>query len=401
MKADALSRNRNAKVEQPPSRFEDNIYPVDEEDVCSMVLSAILNDSSFSSRLKEEQDKDVIVSEAKEAIKSGDVIKHGRFKRIQKQLQIIDGVLTKAGRPVVPAMLRRFVLENLHKIGHLKVDATYELLKTRFYWPNMYSSVKMYVQYCESCQRTKIDNHPPKAPLVPIIEPTMPMQFLSFDIAYLPLDALGFRYILMIGDIFSKYIELVPLKNQTAPTISNAILQHWIFRHGCPKFALSDQASNVDGEVVQEVCRTLNIEKRRSSAYHSRGNGFAERNISQVREILRVTLLDKRLPQKSWRQVLASLTFVLNSTKSTSTRYSPFEVVYGRKPAFPQDLLLETVPEDSNYGNVPSSYVQELKDRLRIVVDNVLKELKVNATKMQIKYNKKLKFFDYTPGQKV
>ena len=112
------------------------------------------------------------------------------------------------------------------------------------------------------------------------------MQFVSFDIAYLPKDFLGYRYILMIGDIFSKYIELVPLKKQTAVDIANAIMGHWIFRHGCPKFALSDQASNVDGEIVQDVCRTLNIEKRRSSAYHSKGNGFAERSILRVGEIL-------------------------------------------------------------------------------------------------------------------
>ena len=103
----------------------------------------------------------------------------------------------------------------------------------------------------------------------------------------------------------------------------------------------------------------------------------------------------------AWRQILASLAFVLNSTKSSTTKYSPFEIVYGRRAVFPQDLLLETIPEEGNYGVVPSTYVQELKTRLRIVVENVMAELSVNAQNMQIKYNKKLRFFNYTPGEKV
>ena len=399
VKADALSRNPNANEEQPPSRFEENIYTV--EDVYSSVLYAVLEDSSFSDRLREEQEKDSLISETKHLIQSQKPIKSGRFRRVQKQLQINDDILKKAGRPVVPPTLRSFVLESLHSIGHLGVETTYDILKQRFYWPGMYTSAKAFVKHCKTCQRTKIDLNPPKAPLVPIIEVTAPLQLVSFDIAYLPIDSSGYRYILMIGDVFSKYVELVPLKKQTAQAIADGIMNNWILRHSCPRFMLSDQASNVDGEIIQDVCRILNVEKRRSSAYHSQGNGFAERSILKVREILRASLLDQRLPQKSWRQVIASTAFVLNSTTSTSTKCAPFEVLYGRKPVFPQDLLLETVQEDSYYARIPTTYVQELKDRLRIVTDNVLKQLNVNAEKMRIKYNKKLRFFDYSPGQKV
>ena len=84
--------------------------------------------------------------------------------------------------------------------------------------------------------------------MIPIVVATKPVHFISIDIAYLPLGASGYRYILTIGDIFSKYIE--PLQNQTASVICNAILDNWIFRHGCPEVMLSDQASNVDGEVI-------------------------------------------------------------------------------------------------------------------------------------------------------
>ena len=58
--------------------------------------------------------------------------------------------------------------------------------------------------------------------------PNAPMQFISLDIAYLPKDHSGNQCILMIGDIFSKFVQAVPLKNQTAPVIADALLKHWI-----------------------------------------------------------------------------------------------------------------------------------------------------------------------------
>ena len=44
----------------------------------------------------------------------------------------------------------------------------------------------------------------------------------------------------------------------------------------------------------------------------------------KVREILRYLLIDKRLPQKSWRQTITGLSFALNASKSFATRYAPF-----------------------------------------------------------------------------
>ena len=120
----------------------------------------------------------------------------------------------------------------------------------------------------------------------------------------LPVDDEGFRYILVIGDVFSKYIEAIPLRDQNAQTISNALVNVWILKHGNPLYILSDQGSNIDGNIVTEVCNALGIEKRRTSAYHSQGNGFAERNMRSIRDILRAVILDRNISQKNWRVLL-------------------------------------------------------------------------------------------------
>ena len=192
----------------------------------------------------------------------------------------------------------------------------------------MYQFVHRFIATSSVCQRTKRDTQAPKAPLLPLPIAEAPMQFVSIDIAVLPPDDSGFKYILLIGDVFSKYIEAVPMKDQNATTVCRAFREAWIFKHGSPYFLLSDQGSNVDGNLIHELCAIFNIEKRRSSAYHSQGNGFAERSIGNIREVLRSLLLDRDLPQKKWRLLLPEVVFALNTSESSFTKCTPYFIVF-------------------------------------------------------------------------
>ena len=225
-------------------------------------------------------------------------------------------------------------------MARLKTDKMYALLCDRFYWPNMYKCTRLFIGSCETCQKTSCDNNPPKAPLLPMFIPTTPMKFIALDIAYMPKDVKGYQYFLIIGDIFSKYIQAVPLRDQTAPTIIKALSNSRIYVHGNPSYLLGDQGSNVDGEVMRELCNTLGIEKRRSPAYHSQGNVFAERNVRTLKDILRSVLLHRKLDQAKWRQIIPELLFALNCSENLATKCNPYNVVFCRQAILPLDVLL-------------------------------------------------------------
>ena len=70
--------------------------------------------------------------------------------------------------------------------------------------------------------------HPPKASLLPIQAPEYPMQFISVDVAYMVKDDDGFRYLLLVGDLFSKYICAITLREQSADNIIQALYKEWI-----------------------------------------------------------------------------------------------------------------------------------------------------------------------------
>ena len=73
-------------------------------------------------------------------------------------------------------------------------------------------------------------------------------------IATLPWSSRGHRYVPMIVDLFSKYIEAVAMHDQTAESVEEALMIEWIYRHGIPKVLLNDQGRNVDGKAIRELC---------------------------------------------------------------------------------------------------------------------------------------------------
>ena len=231
--------------------------------------------------------------------------------------------------------------------------------------------------------------------------PNAPMQFLSLDIGYLPKDDSGYQYILLIGDVFSKYIDAIPLKDQTASTIASTLQTKWLYVHGTPSYLLTDQGSNVDGQVMHDVCSSLGIEKRRSSAYHSQGNSFAERNIRTVKDMLRSVLLHRRISQSRWREILPKLLFALNASESKATRCTPFEVVYGRPAVLPQDIVFDVLQPDPHDTLSAESYKEEVTSELQDIFAQIVKMLGLSKIKMQQQYNRNLRFTNYVAGQQV
>ena len=81
----------------------------------------------------------------------------------------------------------------------------------------------------------------------------------------------GYRYFLLIVDLFSHYVEAIPLKDQTATSIVNAFMEGWVYRgHGVPIIMLTYQGKNVDGLAVHELCHDLEITKRNTRSLMER-----------------------------------------------------------------------------------------------------------------------------------
>ena len=167
-------------------------------------------------------------------------------------------------------------------------------------------------------------------------------------------------------------------------------------------YLLSDQGSEVNGLVMNEICLKFGIEKRRSSAYHSQGNESAERNIRSVHEILQTVLLDKNIAQKYWRQLFPGVVFPLNKSESKSIKCIPYNAVFRRPAVLLQDVLLR-VSEKFQLRNATTAaqYAEDINFGLQQIFHHVLQQLAITRQQMQQQCNKNLRFFDYKAGEKV
>lgn len=90
------------------------------------------------------------------------------------------------------------------------------------------------------------------------------------------------------------------------------------------------------------LVKSLQCEKSVSSRFHPETDGQSERFHRSVEQILRCYVSPH---QRDWDVYLPFAEFSLNSTKSASTKYSPFFVLYGREPTLPVDLAVRAVTD--------------------------------------------------------
>ena len=111
----------------------------------------------------------------------------GQLKSVSKQLRIEDQILSKSGRPVVPPSMRKCVITEYHKNGHVGSEKLFSIMQSGFYWPGMRKYLNNHVATCKICGQCKVGTTP-KAPLVSMYNPQAPMEFIALDIAYMPVD---------------------------------------------------------------------------------------------------------------------------------------------------------------------------------------------------------------------
>ena len=274
--ADCLSR-LHSKIDEgindENEHFERHLYSILDEE------------ANLVQRLKQAQEADGVVSTASNQIKEKGAISEGQFKK-NFGMAITNGFICIGRKIVVPSAMKHEIIDRVHSEGHFGKEKTTLLVRNKFYWRGMDADIEQFCSCCLTCLKNKSRNQA-KEELVPIKVASKPREVVYFDVAYLPWSSENHRYFLLKVDGFSKFTELVPMPNQEAETIVNAILTNWIYRHGPPKIMISDQAPNVNDDRLKKMLSKFGVEKH-SSPYHPQRDGQAERGIRSTKQIMRV-----------------------------------------------------------------------------------------------------------------
>ena len=160
---------------------------------------------------------------------------------------------------------------------------------------------------------------------------------------------------------------------------------------------MSDQGTEFCGKVIAAMCSLLGIEKIRTTPYHPQTNGSAERVHQTLQRM--IGKLDPEKRQK-WPAHIGSIIIAYNSTRSLVTGYSPYYLMFGRRPWLPVDLLFPTRRTQTLTSTI-DEYVASLYDRLRkslvIAQDCAIKE----AQRQKRLYDRKVGAVELRPGDNV
>ena len=264
---------------------------------------------------------------------------------------------------VLPSVLKDKVLTSLHNdMGHQGLERTTQLARTRCYWPAMYADTEAWIKSCHRCVLSKMPQPKVRVPMGSLIA-TRPLEVLAIDFTLLEKSSDGKENVLVMTDIFTKFTHAVPTKDQKASTTVKVLLKEWFQKYGVPQRIHSDQGRNFESQLVQELCKIYQVKKSRTTPYHPAGNGQCERFNRTMHDLLRSLSPVKK---KRWTEYLPELVYAYNCTPHSATGYSPYYLLFGRKPQLPVDILLESAHSTpKEVGHDANEWLSAHQDRLR------------------------------------
>ena len=300
----------------------------------------------------------------------------------------------------IPTSMISTILQQLHdNSGHLGIKKTTEGVKQRFYWPGYELDIKKWIQECQQCQQRNIPQPKPLAPLG-TIKANYPFEKISWDImGPLPVSSKGKKYILVVTDIFSKWVEAFALRSTDAETLATVLVNEVVCRYGVPSFIHSDQGANLTGQVVSSLCSRLGIKRTQTSAYHPQGNGQVER-FNRTLEAMLAKMVKEN--QRDWDIHIPKALFAYRTALHESSGYSPYRINFGRSPNLPVDIMLgRDLPSTEEGEKEIPEFVEEISRSLKEAYEDVRQKLDEAHKKNKEIYDKGVKGSILTIGDRV
>jgi hypothetical protein len=289
----------------------------------------------------------------------------------------------KVCRAIPPTVDEHRLILRYHNdmVGHGGIARTCELIKNvanaddssdardlRRLLKELTNKVKHVVDSCPNCQRM--------SSLKPTIHAHLytnatyvPMKRLSIDtLGPLKETPAGFKFLLVIIDTFSRWVELYPLKTTDAPEAALALLQH-SGRFGFAQEFISDSGSQFVNDIISELSKLMLTDSRVTMAYSKEENGIVERSIREVlRHLSHMVLNDK--VGADWKKGIPFVQRIINSNVHSAIGVSPAKILFGNVIDLSETILY---PDRARqlYSNFTSytDYVKELIDIQKRIVD--------------------------------
>ena len=193
----------------------------------------------------------------------------------------------------------------------------------------------------------------------------------------------GYHLLLVITCDQANFMIVVPLRDQTAQMVAEALIYRVIYLFRPPRQIICDEATEFSSAIIQAILCMLNCKLKVISPYNH-GSSKCERQIRMISEIIMKHLWDKG---QMWPLFTTTAAYAMNTFASEAlSGLSPFQLVFLRDPP---DLTSLSFPKIDTILVKHREYYNLLLARDQLV-GNMLLEWR---TKQALKYKSRVKKF--------
>ena len=201
--------------------------------------------------------------------------------------------------------------------GHLGTTKTCFRVSQCYFWPNIFRDVAGFIKSCVTCQKHKLEQTAP-AGLMRDRAVTEPWEVVTADIVGpLPRSKSGNEYLLVMQDLFTKWIKIKPLPRATGPKIAEALDDLIINRWGTPDAILT----------IKDSAQGRNITRQTTPIYCPRTN--PSERVSRVLKTMLSCFVES--DHRYWDEHLSDIRFAYNTAYHEALQATPEFLNLGRE----------------------------------------------------------------------
>lgn len=287
----------------------------------------------------------------------------GNFKKVVNK-HLVNGAIVLCK---TPALINdndqiRNLIETYHNNpllgGHYGPAKMLSKLKLDYIWKNMRKEVFEYTRKCVKCQLNKA-HAKTKQPMTITDTPQKAYDVLELDTVGPLIPCQGFRYILTMQCVLTKFVVGAPMRTKSAEEIALTLFNNFIYLHGFPKCLKTDNGTEFNNRILAELTRICEVNHRFATAYRPQTMGAVERNHRVINDYFRNY---SDLFAQDWTRLIKLYSFAWNtSPNSQISNFTPYELVYGKRCNLPS-IIEQPIKPTYNLDN----YAQEIERNLQI-----------------------------------
>ncbi|XP_027169488.1 uncharacterized protein K02A2.6-like [Coffea eugenioides] len=210
----------------------------------------------------------------------------------------------------------------------------------------------------------------------------------------------GHRFILVAIEYFTKWVEAESYKHVTKKVVTDFLRKHIICHFGIPETLITDNAKNLNNDMVDGLCEKFKIRHRNSSIYRPQMNGAVEAANKNLKKVIRKMIERHR----DWHEKLPYALMAYRTAIRTSTGATPYNLMYGMEAVLPAEVEIPSLRILMEAKLDEADWIRQRHEQLSLIDEKRLNAIchgQCYQKRVARAYNKKVRPRIFTEGDKV